>query len=84
MKTYDEIITFMVNDAENIKRLRYSEWAAIYVIAEIYGKNYANVKEDIDAILKANEAARREQMKIQSKLDHEQRRLNNLAKKAQV
>ena len=80
MKTYDEIITFMVNDTEGAKQLRYSEWAAILVISEIYGKPYSHIKNDIDEILKKNEVDRKTGRKAQVKLENYQRHLANLSK----
>ena len=81
MKTYQEMIQFVVDQVDNGK-IRYHEWVVIPVISEMFGVDAQLVYYDIDTekeYRKLKESARRRQ---ESQNANEARRLANLASAA--
>lgn len=84
MKTYEEMIQFTCDQVtKGMQRLRYFEWPAYIVLAEMFDKTEDEVYRDIKTEL----ARREEQAKVDRKAKHrasnEERRLANLAIKAE-
>jgi hypothetical protein len=80
MKPYQEMIQFVVDQIEN-GTLRYTQWAAVLIIAEAYGISSAIVGADIKAEKEMRENALKEARKAENQRSNEQRRLANLARK---
>lgn len=79
MKTYEQIIDFMVDDATiGVKQLRYHEWAGQLVIAEIYGVPMDQVVADVAQGVGRRRAEIKAVQKAQRQLDHNLRREANL------
>ncbi len=79
MKTYHEMIQFIVDQVDN-GRLRYYEWPAVMAIAEAYGIVQETVFNDVQFEKQFREQAKKAQRQAQSRASNEQRRLANLAK----
>lgn len=82
MKIYEEMVQFIVDQSTN--RLRYNEWPAVIAIAEAYGIPEVTVFADIKFEKDLREKARKEAKRETDCASNEQRRLANLAKKANV
>jgi hypothetical protein len=82
MKTYEQTIDFMVDDATiGAKQLRYHEWAGQLVIAEIYGVTMDQVVADIARGVSRHHAEIKAAQKAQRQLDHNLRRESNLVQR---
>jgi hypothetical protein len=78
MKTYEEMIQWMV---DNGSLLRYNEWPAVLAISEIYDVPQETVYEDVKFEKNLREQALKEQRKAEHRASNEQRRLANLVNK---
>jgi hypothetical protein len=78
MKTYEEMIQWMV---DNNSLLRYYEWPAVMAICEIYDMQSQTVFNDVQIEKDFREQARKESRKAEHRASNEQRRLANLSKK---
>lgn len=79
MKSYHEMIQFIVDQVDNGK-LRYYEWPAVIAIAEAYSIPQETVFNDIKFEKEFREQAKKERRRAESRVSNEQRRLANLAK----
>lgn len=79
MKSYHEMIQFIVNQVDNGK-MRYYEWPAVLTIAEAYGTPQETVFNDIKFEKEFREKARKQARKVASRDSNEQRRLANIAR----
>jgi hypothetical protein len=79
MKSYHEMIQFIVNQVDN-GTLRYYEWPAVIAIAEAYSIPQETVFTDIKSEKEFREKARKEARKVASRASNEQRRLANIAR----
>jgi hypothetical protein len=80
MKTYHEMIQFIVDQVDN-GNIRYHEWVAVIAIAEAYGIERDIVFNDIKYEKEFREAARKEAHRAENRASNEARRLANLAAK---
>lgn len=80
MKSYDEMIQFIVDQVDR-GRLRYYEWPAVIAIAEVYGKTVGEVTLEIQVEKEFREQAKKKNRKAEHQASNEARRLANLAKK---
>lgn len=78
MKNYHEMIQFTVDQVET-GQLRYSEWVASLILAEVYEIPPGTVSGDIKFECKLRETTRREARRIESRASNDRRRLANLA-----
>lgn len=51
MKTYNEMINYLVNNIRN-KTIKYQRTGAIQAIAHVYGLDEEKVREDVRALIK--------------------------------
>lgn len=79
MKSYHEMIQFIVDQVDNGK-LRYYEWPAVIAIAEAYGIAQETVFNDIKFEKEFREQARKQARKVANRASNEQRRLANIAR----
>jgi hypothetical protein len=79
MKSYHEMIQFIVDQVDNGK-LRYYEWPAVIAIAEAYEIPQETVSTDILFEKEWRGKAKKERRKAESRASNEERRLANLAK----
>lgn len=79
MKSYHEMIQFIVDQVDNGK-LRYYEWPAVIAVAEAYSIPQETVFNDIKFEKEFREQARKEARKVASRASNEQRRLANIAR----
>jgi hypothetical protein len=79
MKTYHEMIQFVVDQAD--KRIfQYHEWVAAITLAEVYSIPQETVFSDIKFEIAFRDKAQQEQRKAKHRESNEARRLANLAK----
>lgn len=79
MKSYHEMIQFIVDQFEDGK-LRHYEWAAVLAVAEAYGVPDETVFNDVKFEKELREKARKQARKVASRASNEQRRLANIAR----
>lgn len=80
MKTYHEMIQFIVDQSND--RLRYNTWPAVIAISEAYGIPERIVLNDVNFEKEFREKACKEARLVAHRASNEERRLANLAKKA--
>jgi hypothetical protein len=83
MKSYHEMIQFIVDQVDNGK-LRYYEWPAAIAIAEAYGIPQETVFDDIKFEKEFREQEKKNRRKAENRASNEQRRLTNVSKRAEV
>lgn len=79
MKTYQEMIQWHVNQVD-LNIIRYHEWPSAMAIAEVYGMTTEQVYVDINQEKEHRETRRREEFRSKNRVEHEARRLANLAR----
>ena len=80
MKTYHEMIQFVVDQADR-RIFQYHEWVAAITLAEVYGIPQETVFDDIRLEVAHRDIAHKEERKARHQIENEQRRLANLAAK---
>ena len=81
MKTYEQMIDFLVEDATiGAKRIRYYEWVGYLVIAETYGVTVDQVHVDVTRGLNQYHTQLKDVRRAQQRIDHERRRAANSAR----
>jgi hypothetical protein len=80
MKTYHEMIQFVVDKAEE-RIFQYHEWVAAITLAEVYGVPQEIVFSDIKFEIAFRDKAQQEKRKARHREENEARRLANLAAK---
>ena len=80
MKTYDQMLDFVVDQSNN-GNLRYVEWVACVVIAEAYNTSPETVMNHINQEKERQKIQLRALNKAKNQASNEQRRLANLARK---
>jgi hypothetical protein len=82
MKTYEEMIQRLVDNAED--RLRSCMWPAMLTVSETYLVPYESVRNDVAAEKEIRLKALREERKKENQASNEHRRLANLTKRQEV
>jgi hypothetical protein len=81
MKSYEEMIQIIAdNVTQGSQRLRYFEWPAYIVLAEVYAKTEDEVFRDMKAELEHREQQAKLDRKAAMRASNEERRLANIAK----
>lgn len=80
-KNYHEMIQFVVDSStKGAMKLRYHEWAAVIVIAEMFGISEDIIFQDISFKKDLQSRQLKDEKRQQHRIENEKRRLANLEK----